>query len=320
MLSAQTWQRPPVFDWLQKAGSIPDAEMYRTFNCGIGMTVCVAAEHCDKALQHPARARRATGRDRRSTSRRRRRDHPRMTTRRLAAGALPIAILISGRGSNMQVIAERAARGDLPVDVRVVVSDQPAAGGLAVAARAEHSHAKCCRRATSPDRAVLRRRAGRLLAAVRAAAHRARGLHAHSHVRTSSTHSPAASSTCIPRSCRSIAACTRTGVRSKPAMRCMGSACISSPRNSTAARSFFRRGSTCCRTTRKRAFQREFSSSEHRIYPQAIDWFARGRLRAARTIAPGSTASCSDAPSCGNMRCNDGSESSARDVDRMRTT
>jgi phosphoribosylformylglycinamidine cyclo-ligase len=51
MLSAQTWQRPAVFDWLQKAGSIPDAEMYRTFNCGIGMIVCVAAEHADAAMQ-----------------------------------------------------------------------------------------------------------------------------------------------------------------------------------------------------------------------------------------------------------------------------
>jgi phosphoribosylglycinamide formyltransferase-1 len=47
---------------------------------------------------------------------------------------LPIAILISGRGSNMRVIAERAAAGTLPVDVRVVVSDKPSAAGLQVAA------------------------------------------------------------------------------------------------------------------------------------------------------------------------------------------
>lgn len=47
---------------------------------------------------------------------------------------LPIAILISGRGSNMRVIAERAAAGTLPVDVSVVVSDQPAAEGLQTAA------------------------------------------------------------------------------------------------------------------------------------------------------------------------------------------
>ena len=47
---------------------------------------------------------------------------------------LPIAILISGRGTNMRVIAERAAAGSLPVEVRVVVSDQPAAAGLELAA------------------------------------------------------------------------------------------------------------------------------------------------------------------------------------------
>jgi phosphoribosylformylglycinamidine cyclo-ligase len=51
LLSAQTWQRGEVFDWLQKAGNIADAEMYRTFNCGIGMTITIAAEHVDKALQ-----------------------------------------------------------------------------------------------------------------------------------------------------------------------------------------------------------------------------------------------------------------------------
>jgi phosphoribosylformylglycinamidine cyclo-ligase len=51
LLSAQMWTRPPVFDWLQHAGNIPPDEMYRTFNCGIGMTVCVAAEHADRALK-----------------------------------------------------------------------------------------------------------------------------------------------------------------------------------------------------------------------------------------------------------------------------
>lgn len=50
------------------------------------------------------------------------------------AARLPIAILISGRGTNMRVIAERAAAGSLPVDVRVVVSDQAAAEGLRTAA------------------------------------------------------------------------------------------------------------------------------------------------------------------------------------------
>lgn len=49
-------------------------------------------------------------------------------------GRLPVVILISGRGSNMQAIAERAARGELPIDVRAVISDRPGAAGLATAA------------------------------------------------------------------------------------------------------------------------------------------------------------------------------------------
>ncbi|MCH1568801.1 MAG: phosphoribosylformylglycinamidine cyclo-ligase [Alphaproteobacteria bacterium] len=35
------WKMPPVFQWLQFAGSIETAEMLRTFNCGIGMALIV---------------------------------------------------------------------------------------------------------------------------------------------------------------------------------------------------------------------------------------------------------------------------------------
>ena len=48
-LEAQSWQRPELFQWLQQAGKVADAEMHRVFNCGIGMTVVVAAEHADTA-------------------------------------------------------------------------------------------------------------------------------------------------------------------------------------------------------------------------------------------------------------------------------
>jgi len=36
---------PPVFRWIAEAGGVTAAEMLRVFNCGIGMTVIVAAEH-----------------------------------------------------------------------------------------------------------------------------------------------------------------------------------------------------------------------------------------------------------------------------------
>jgi phosphoribosylformylglycinamidine cyclo-ligase len=48
-LEVAKWPRPPVFDWLQREGSVADAEMHRVFNCGIGMVVIVAPEHADRA-------------------------------------------------------------------------------------------------------------------------------------------------------------------------------------------------------------------------------------------------------------------------------
>ena len=49
---------------------------------------------------------------------------------------LPIVILISGRGSNMQAILEQAKQGLLPVDIRAVISNKPDAAGLETAAAA----------------------------------------------------------------------------------------------------------------------------------------------------------------------------------------
>ncbi|MFT3805153.1 MAG: phosphoribosylformylglycinamidine cyclo-ligase [Burkholderiaceae bacterium] len=49
-LDRDAWQRPALFDWLQRHGRIDDAEMHRVFNCGIGMTVVVAADQADAAL------------------------------------------------------------------------------------------------------------------------------------------------------------------------------------------------------------------------------------------------------------------------------
>jgi phosphoribosylformylglycinamidine cyclo-ligase len=50
ILQRRSWRRDPVFDWLAAAGKIAAAEMYRTFNCGIGMCVVVAAADADAAV------------------------------------------------------------------------------------------------------------------------------------------------------------------------------------------------------------------------------------------------------------------------------
>jgi phosphoribosylformylglycinamidine cyclo-ligase len=49
-LERGNWHRDPVFDWLAATGNIEPAEMYRTFNCGIGMIAVVPAQHADAAL------------------------------------------------------------------------------------------------------------------------------------------------------------------------------------------------------------------------------------------------------------------------------
>ncbi|HEY1726613.1 MAG TPA: phosphoribosylformylglycinamidine cyclo-ligase [Steroidobacteraceae bacterium] len=50
-LQPGAWTRSPVFDWLARTGAISDAEMHRTFNCGIGMVVIVAADQAARARQ-----------------------------------------------------------------------------------------------------------------------------------------------------------------------------------------------------------------------------------------------------------------------------
>ncbi|MEX0307726.1 MAG: phosphoribosylformylglycinamidine cyclo-ligase [Ruegeria sp.] len=46
-IDLNTWDLPPVFNWMAETGGIAEAEMLKTFNCGIGMIVVCAAEQVD---------------------------------------------------------------------------------------------------------------------------------------------------------------------------------------------------------------------------------------------------------------------------------
>lgn len=50
VINAHSWVRPPIFSWLQQQGNIADSEMYRTFNCGIGMVLVVAANDAESVI------------------------------------------------------------------------------------------------------------------------------------------------------------------------------------------------------------------------------------------------------------------------------
>jgi phosphoribosylformylglycinamidine cyclo-ligase len=51
VIDSDSWQRPAVFRWLQEQGKVAEAEMLRTFNCGVGMVVCVAEADAEQALE-----------------------------------------------------------------------------------------------------------------------------------------------------------------------------------------------------------------------------------------------------------------------------
>lgn len=50
VIDEKSWKWPSVFNWLQEKGNIDTYEMYRTFNCGIGMVIALPQEQVETAL------------------------------------------------------------------------------------------------------------------------------------------------------------------------------------------------------------------------------------------------------------------------------
>ncbi len=56
VLDTGSWPQPEIFNWLQTQGDIEAQEMYRTFNCGVGMVLFAAGRDCDHILRALASA------------------------------------------------------------------------------------------------------------------------------------------------------------------------------------------------------------------------------------------------------------------------
>ena len=50
VINEKSWEWPSVFNWLQEKGNIDTYEMYRTFNCGVGMVIALPQEQVETAL------------------------------------------------------------------------------------------------------------------------------------------------------------------------------------------------------------------------------------------------------------------------------
>jgi phosphoribosylformylglycinamidine cyclo-ligase len=52
IIHANSWQWPDIFHWLQETGNVATHEMYRTFNCGVGMVIALPAADAKAACEY----------------------------------------------------------------------------------------------------------------------------------------------------------------------------------------------------------------------------------------------------------------------------
>ena len=128
----------PVFKWLAATGNVGEKEMLRTFNCGIGIVAVLDPQKADAAIAcltthgekvvplgeviaaEAGSAVAFAGRLDLVVA-------AAMTKKR-------VAVLISGRGSNMVALIEAAQGKDYPAEIALVLSNQPDAAGLSAPA------------------------------------------------------------------------------------------------------------------------------------------------------------------------------------------
>ena len=51
VIDGNSWEWPAIFNWLQEKGNVDTHEMYRTFNCGVGLIIALPADQAQDAVQ-----------------------------------------------------------------------------------------------------------------------------------------------------------------------------------------------------------------------------------------------------------------------------
>lgn len=51
IIDGSSWQWPAIFNWLQEKGNVTTHEMYRTFNCGVGLIIALPSDKASQAIE-----------------------------------------------------------------------------------------------------------------------------------------------------------------------------------------------------------------------------------------------------------------------------
>ena len=52
IINTDTWAIPSVFNWISEKGGIDSYEMFKTFNCGVGLVLCAEQNNADKIINY----------------------------------------------------------------------------------------------------------------------------------------------------------------------------------------------------------------------------------------------------------------------------
>lgn len=144
-LDAEAFHILPIFGWMSKVGNIEEREMLRTFNCGIGLTLIVSRNNCEKVLEHLQGTGAALiGRIKRGDTTSQKvniTNFGECLRKSQITCCMPkqrIAVLISGSGSNLQALidATRNSAFGIRGEIVFVISNKTEVFGLERAAKA----------------------------------------------------------------------------------------------------------------------------------------------------------------------------------------
>jgi phosphoribosylformylglycinamidine cyclo-ligase len=54
VIDRSSWKAPPIFSWLQQSGGVPDEDMLRTFNMGVGLIIVTGRDHAEPLIDELA--------------------------------------------------------------------------------------------------------------------------------------------------------------------------------------------------------------------------------------------------------------------------